>query len=436
MVINKNKLLNIHNYYVLTSCFYILLYIFITPPFYVADEYAHFQKATSKENIVFRGVLTVDKGIKNFADDYEILAYKKWNVDRSSKYNKNFITSDINKYNLTNEYTQANLASLATYPVTGYLIPKITSFFTQIFTDKVLIIFYAGRVGNFIFCMIACWLTLKTISSGKEYLFLLLSMPMTLTLFGSFNQDAALFSYTLFILFFSSKLNSHNKFTELNLFFIQLFCFLLIIGRPTYLPFGLLPLFFIKKFSYHKLTQFIFFFIFSILVFYILSSAETPLPSNPLFPSFNLFKLLSIIFNDLIVHLPKYIGLMIGGLGRIDLIVNLNIIVIFLLFIVYFFLKNINYKFIFTHFNLLLFLIFTSSFILTQLIQYIYFSPSGETSFIKGVQGRYFIPIFILLAMFQNKNSILNNKPINRTIIYIIPHLNIFVIYQYYSFFY
>ena len=37
----KKKL---HSYFLLTSIFYIFCYIVITPPFYVADEQAHFQK--------------------------------------------------------------------------------------------------------------------------------------------------------------------------------------------------------------------------------------------------------------------------------------------------------------------------------------------------------------------------------------------------------
>lgn len=66
MKIENLQFFKIHNYYLFTCSIYILLYIFITPPFYVADEYSHFQKSASKENIYLRGALSIDNGIKKF----------------------------------------------------------------------------------------------------------------------------------------------------------------------------------------------------------------------------------------------------------------------------------------------------------------------------------------------------------------------------------
>ena len=65
-----------------------------------------------------------------------------------------------------------------------------------------------------------------------------------------------------------------------------------------------------------------------------------------------------------------------------------------------------------------------------------YFTRPGETNFISGVQGRYFIPIFLLLAMsIENFNNYkLNN--LKKIIVFVAPHTNIFVLYKYYNFFY
>ena len=125
------KIFSIHNYYLLSCSIYILLYIFITPPFYVADEYAHFQKSSSNENIYLRGPLNIDSGIKRFADDFEYKAYKKWKVDRDIKYSKNFIKENVDNYKLQYSLMPSNLASLTGYPVTGYLVSKTINNITK-----------------------------------------------------------------------------------------------------------------------------------------------------------------------------------------------------------------------------------------------------------------------------------------------------------------
>ena len=59
MFLKNKNIFKIHNYFLLTSLIYIVLYIFITPPCYVADEYSHFQKSTSIENIYLKSSLLV-----------------------------------------------------------------------------------------------------------------------------------------------------------------------------------------------------------------------------------------------------------------------------------------------------------------------------------------------------------------------------------------
>ena len=84
MKIKQFEIFKIHNYYFLTCSIYILIY-FHNSTFYVADEYSHFQKSASNENIYLRGSLKVDRGIKNL-DDFEKLAIHKWSKDRNYKY--------------------------------------------------------------------------------------------------------------------------------------------------------------------------------------------------------------------------------------------------------------------------------------------------------------------------------------------------------------
>lgn len=436
MKIKQLKIFKIHNYYFLTCSIYILLYIFITPPFYVADEYSHFQKSASKESFYLTGPLSVDNGIKKFSDHFEELAFNKWKKNREFKYSSNLINDNKDNYKLENSLTSANLAGLSGYPFTSYFVSKIAINISKIFTNDVIKIFYLGRIANFIFCIIICWLVIKKITWGKEYLYIILSMPMTLTLFGSYNQDAILFSFTLLIIFFINKIQNQTDKVDIRLIILQIITLLLIMGRPTYLTFFLLPLFLILNYSKYKTRQLLIFFLIICLSLVFIKTYPTPAISNSVnFPN-DIIKILVIISNDIYVNLFKYVALMIGGLGRIDLIVNYYLIIFICLCILYFYFFKINYKDLFSKFNIIIFLIFVSTVCLTLLSQYMYFTNTGQTKFISGVQGRYFIPIFLLLTLSINK---LNNNKFNylkKTIIFIIPHINFFVLYEYYNFFY
>ncbi len=436
MKIKQLKIFKIHNYYFLTSLIYILLYIFITPPFYVADEYSHFQKSTSKESFYLRGPLSIDRGIKKFSDHFEKLAFDKWKKNRDFKYSISPINDNRNNYKLENSLTSANLAGLSGYPVTGYFVAKITFNISKIFTDDVIKIFYLGRIVNLIFCISICWLVLKSIPKGKEYLYIILSMPMTLTLFGSYNQDATLFSFTLLIIYFTNKIQNDPDKIDIRLIILQIITLFLIMGRPTYLGFFLIPFFLIINYSKYKTKQLFIFFLTICFSLIFIKTYPTPAISNSInFPN-DIIKVLIIILNDTYVNLFKYLALMIGGLGRIDLILNYYLIIFISLCIVYFYFSKIDYKKIFSKFNIVIFLIFFSTYCLTLVSQYMYFTSPGQINFISGVQGRYFIPIFLLLTLSINQSK--NNKfnYLKKTIIFVIPHINFFVLYEYYIFFY
>ena len=172
MLIKKILNIKIYTYYILTASIYIIIYLFITPPFYVADEYSHFQKSSSKEIFYLKGHLNIDSGIKEFSKDFENLA--KQRQYNNTKYNKNFLNNKYKDYSLVNKYELANLANLSGYPVSGYIFTKLGTSIGKIFTDKVIVIFYLGRLFNLIFSVIIIYFVIKNISSNRNYLFIIL----------------------------------------------------------------------------------------------------------------------------------------------------------------------------------------------------------------------------------------------------------------------
>lgn len=66
-----------------------------------------------------------------------------------------------------------------------------------------------------------------------------------------------------------------------------------------------------------------------------------------------------------------------------------------------------------------------------------YFTETDKTDFIQGVQGRYFIPAFMLITLILDK--IKKNKSlllVEKCLILFLPHLNLLVLIQMYYFFY
>jgi len=441
MLFKNKNLFKIHNYFLLTSFIYIIFYIFITPPFYSPDEYSHFQKSTSVENVYLKGELNVDSSIKKFSDKFEAIAKNKWKIDRDYKYTLNFFLDNYETYSLTNKHEKANLSSLHNYPVSGYLISKVGTNFLEIFTNNVMILFYGGRLFNCFAAVLIGYMTLKYLRSGKDFLFILLSMPMTLTLFGSFNQDVMLFIDTLIILFLTNAITDPKKISafkkEFFLILIIFFSFLLIVGRPTYISFFILPLILIFKISEKKTMQYLILFIFlTISMVFINDYSATP--TNPILLPRDLFLIIEILINDAVVNFLKYIAMMIGALGRIDIIINYFLIFVFAVMLMTFFIINFNFLKIFSLIKITVFLIFFSTIFLTQIAQYIYFTEVGRIDYIQGVQGRYFIPIFFLLTLtLSNKNFLkINNNKYKNLFLWSLPHLNIIVLYQFYNFFY
>lgn len=442
MLFENKNIFKIHNYFLLTSLIYIISYIFITPPFYSPDEYSHFQKSTSVENVYIKGELNVDSGIKKFSDDFEVIAKNKWKINRNYKYTLNFFLDNYQTYSLTDKYEKANLSNLHNYPVSGYLVSKVGTNFLEIFTNNVMILFYGGRLFNCFAAVLIGYMTLKYLRSGKDFLFILLSMPMTLTLFGSFNQDVMLFIDTLIILFLTNAITDQKKISvfkkEFFLILIIFVSFLLIVGRPTYISFFVLPLILIFKISEKKTMQYLILLIFFTLSTLFINDYSTTPPINLISLPQDLFLIIEILIKNTLVNFLKYIAMMIGALGRIDIIINYFLILVFAIMLMIFFIINFNFFKIFSLVKITVFLIFFSTIFLTQIAQYIYFTDIGRIDYIQGVQGRYFIPIFFLLTLtLSNKNFLkINDNKYKNLFLWSLPHLNIIVLYQFYNFFY
>ena len=324
--------------------------------------------------------------------------------------------------------------------MTGYLFSKISFNTSKLFSDNVTLIFYIGRIVNIIFSIIILIYVTRKIFSNSSILLLIYSSPMALSILASHSQDVMIFNFTLLFIFFSDYLLKKTETnlikTELFIFLASLMCVLLIFARPTYIPVFLLPILLTYKISSKKNYQYILIIILIIIsLIFILTYDTVPKKNNLSFPQ-DIFFVIELLMNDLIKNTSKYIYMMIGAIGRIDIFADYKLIYLFLIVFFYKFLTNFDFKNILTNTSFCVCLIFFLIIFLTQIAQYMYFTDTGRTDFIQGVQGRYFIPAFMILTLLLKNNSNKILILVEKIIILLIPHLNIFMLIKTYNFFY
>ena len=437
------KNLKIENYFLFFILFYGVIYIFITPPFYVSDEMGHFNKAASKELIFFNKDLKISKSARKFSEDKKFNYYYYKNL-KDYKFKKNDIINLKEKFLWDEKYVDASLQALKNYPITGYWPQKLGINISKLFSDKILYSFYTGRIFNLLFCSLIIFACLKKIKREKELIICVLFFPMTISILASFNQDALFISYIIVI--FTIIFNQNKNLNYSIKFFLPLLiAFIVIITKPPYI--FILPIIFYylsKNFKTNsKLYLYLFLIIYSSLLIYIIYNTEQDeniIINRNLQIEFlkdNIFIYTKVIFNDLSIHYSKYIMGVIGHLGHNDILLSKYLYYAFIA--VFFTLLTLSVLSL-SNFNKIdIFVVFLFCFIGLLFLQfsfYLHFTYPGNEKFVQGLIGRYIIPIICLFCLFFTNISCAKYINIKKNLIIIIPHLNIFALYEIYNFFY
>jgi uncharacterized membrane protein len=404
----------------------------------VSDEAAHFRKAASKEVIYFRGELEISESAQSFSD-IKIFSWDFIGENKGYKYRVAEIISFKDKFLWDDKFVKANLFAVTGYPYTSYIFSKIGIGISKMFTDKIFYSFYFGRLSNFFFALLALTITLKYLNKGRELLFILLCMPMTLSLLASFNQDCVLISFSCLLILLLNQFNNLRS-PFLLLIIINFILMFLILARPPFIPLLLIPFVLLKKenkkFNYFLFISFIFFLILSL--FFILTF---PTPSSPINLEYflsNPTNFLKVIVLDLYFHTFTYVLQFIGYLGHINISLPIPVYLFFAFSIFFISLLTLynGKKTLIKYFDF--FIIITAiigACILIFMSQYLYFTDiTNRDTFIQGVAGRYFIPLAIILTSMLPK--IKKDFYLVKIIIVIVPHINIIAINKIYNFFY
>lgn len=421
--------------------FFGLLYIFVTPPFQMADEDSHFKRAF----LVSQFDLIPQANEKNELGFYlpkAVLDFEADNRymmgDASQKFNYQKYYSTITASTDYSEKVFSQFSTVETNPL--LYIPQALSMllfriFIYIFSlGKSELInpmsyMYAGRIGNLLFFILCSYKAIKWIPFYKRVLFLILCMPMTLGLVSSLSYDSMVISVCLLFISLILKLSFDKKYEKINRKHIIMLCilsFVLIELKQVYFPiiflFFLIPTskFYSTKKKYLHFSFIALAGIVNYLLWAIISTIhghfgpdQSDATNQLIFILNNPIEYMLIIARTF-YHLSFfYTNSFIGNLGWLDANFPPTFIYLYCLLILLTAIidsnKNISLTilrklFIFVIFAVVVVLIETGLYLTWTSIPAIGGIGYAQVS---GVQGRYFIPIILLALtlLYNNKLS-------------------------------
>ena len=335
---------------------------------------------------------------------------------------------------------------VATYSPINYLPQIIGVMAGRIFTDNSMIHLYLARIGNIIACITMCYFSIKIIPYGKNLLFILSCIPITIEGFSTLSADGMLVSASLlwisYILYLCN--NKEKKIGKKEIILLTLNAIVIALSKTIYLGL-LLLLLIIPQEKWKNKKQKIIAFLFIILLataldvgwYFIGFKSETPTAdeieivsegkSGYLYIITKPIKYMQKLIYTILQNSGKYIGEIYGETIEWNEEIKINLFPYIMLIASIIVSIKGKEKVEFNKYQkfVMLFiviaetaLVFTSMFIAWS---------KPNLSLIEGVQGRYFMP-FLPLIFFGFGKKFLDTKKVANIIANIVLIMQIFVV--------
>lgn len=420
-LINNNKIKS-EKSFLLIMLFYIVSILFITPALEIPDETYHFYKSygLSKYNFskapadnLYKSKISVSENIKCL---YYADAESKDNVDDIDKFISCFANSKEKKYKIP-----ANVSNTQTL---FYIPSAIAIKITSIFTNAPIILFYVGRIVNFVIGFLLLLWAIKIIPKYKQLLLLIVCIPMFIQQLISYSYDSLLNSCAiLLIAYFVKFYNQKESISTKDLIVYFVLSFLMLHIKFPYFVLSLL-IFLIPNKNFKnglksKLISIGLLYGSVILLYFIVnkivSIGNIPSGAAGQFINDGANKQLSYLLgNPSAIVKIAFMTLKNKGIGYLQSLIgcfgwlkfNLHYIFVWLYYII-FFIAVISSQRMFKNNKSRLCILVLILVIVAMVFGGMYLTwTEYMLPYVEGVQGRYFIPIlFPLLLILMPKNS-------------------------------
>lgn len=375
----------IENIFIVVFCVIGILYMIALPPFRMTDEYRHFIRAyeVAQGNIISEQMSPEEIAVEMAGET----TWKMWIEKHSLALGDNWVYDS----SIPSSYS----------PFT-YFTATIVLFFTKFFTDNLLVLVYAARLGQFIAVALLLYPAIKYAPSGKNLFVFFSLLPMCMQEFTALSGDALVIVLTIdvvvFVLYQRNRMNGKLSAREIVAMFLMVF----FLGQCKCIyVFVCLLYFFIPKERFGGVYKKA---IYAVLVGAITSATilawytrtgsinVTKTVANNVVP----FSFPEILARTFAKHYKLYIAsAMADSFGDLDIHPNMIWTYLLLLILLYVGLLedkkelNLNYRIRIT---------MIISAVSSVLALFWVFSSwtSPETGITNGLQGRYFIPIYLV----------------------------------------
>ncbi|MDE6719832.1 MAG: DUF2142 domain-containing protein, partial [Treponemataceae bacterium] len=310
-----------------------------------------------------------------------------------------------------NDNAEIGFSTSALYSFVSYIPQSIGILLARIFTSRLAVVYYMGRLFNFLAAFALSVFTLKKIPFGKKILFIFMVLPMTLQEMISLSPDAFVNSLSFaFIAFILDCAYAKPRVTKKDILIIGAMLSMISLCKVVYL----VALFLVYIIPSHKLEKreiywlkvFVPLLAVTLSLLSLAGSAYTLTNSQASYSSganareqakFILthpFSYMMIFVKTLLAQTPSWIGTCIGSaLGWLDIKIDFIVYFPFLLMLLFQSIWRNDIPVQIQKNDILLFaLTFFAGTVLILTSLYVQWTPL-RAKMIDGVQGRYFIPL-------------------------------------------
>lgn len=440
--VSKNKKVDISNYFALIIIFMGILYILCIPPLHVPDETSHFIKSYQMSFVFQNNHETKDKyGKKGYAylpEDFRDFIIKYGSHTTNSEYKLNARTYfydlfKVTKYDdLSNKKVWYGTKYLSPIP---YLPGTLISLIARITSMPILLLYLLGKLFTFIIGTIMCYYAIKITPYFKKIFFIVPLLPIYFQESSGFCMDWLTNSTSILLLSYILKYVFTKKTINKEIYIkILLLCILLGLCKFGYFPLiFLLLLIPIKKFQCKNknisITRMIFIILFSIAIsvgVYILLNKLAYVPNVPplrdTMPYSTLFseplKIVSMVFETFVMRLDlDFFRGLVDGFGWSTVWMSpLTLFICVFIFMIILLCKDDNNTKLTKKQFIVMFFVFVILCAIIYAAMLFSWTLKGST-FIDGLQPRYFIPPLVLLYILLQSEYV-NIKLKNRNVFY------------------
>ena len=423
-----------------------MLYLIFLVPTYAPDENAHAYRAYE----ISKGTLFARKDVGSIMKIPE--DFHNSTIDKVKNY-ADLVTGLSSPRDNNGEMVDVFNAAQNYFP-TLYMFSSIAFFVGDILQLDYIIIMYLGKILNFIVFLILGYFSIKQLPFGKIVGLTYLMIPMLLHQVTSLSADSFIIAITLFFIANTLKLAFSKKDISIKeeiIYYIS--AFLVVVAKSVYIPIVLLSLLILRNKNIGKNKKMRLILITSIAgiiigaVWYLYSTGYVDIrdyiyengvngKEQMLFILHNPITYLRIFLNTIHDLGESYLYNFIGNsLGWLNIPVPLPTVIAYLLLLLISPFLEKHEEELDWKSKIWSILVFLASFAVVITALYIIWTGVGQWV-IQGVQGRYFLPIAILILLCMcSKKRFLQFKQINIVLPIILALLNISAIQQIIGFF-